>query len=172
MKKIIVVMTLALTTSSAYGVPATIFSTPTKQTDNKVFAGFSWTIGGSAIPQLAIGFRSAKVSSNGDVYGNSLSMNIRLDKPSAGKLKLNYFNGTQTVQGEAGLGYDFSNSQFLFGAGLHGPYLNGGLDYLLGGKFDPYLGIDSIGKYKKPNESCPAPFTPANGRCLFNAPPV
>jgi len=170
-KKIIIAITLSLIAATAFadnGWPATKPSIATKQTDNKFYAGLNWAIGGSFTPQLLFGFRSAKVSSNGDVYGNDVSMSVRLDKFGPGKLKLAYFDGTQNVQGEAGLGYDFASNQFLGGFGLHGPHINGGLDYLFGGKFEPYLGIDSIGRYNKPSVTCPSGYLLVNGACLLN----
>ena len=176
MKKIIAAIALSALASTSFAgfapVSPTITSTPTKKTDNKFYAGLNWTLGESAIPQFVLGFRNAKVTSGGDVYGSSVSMSFHLAKPGPGKLKLGYFEGKDDLQGEAGLGYDFASNKFLGGIGVQGPYLTGVLDYLLGGTFEPYLGVNSIGKYKKPAAntvaSCPVNYTLSGGTCVFN----
>ncbi len=53
--------------------------------------------------------------------------------------------GNTTVQGELGIGFDFANQQPLIGAGIHGPYVEAGANYLFDGQFHPYIGVDSYG---------------------------
>jgi hypothetical protein len=173
MKKIITAIALAAMASSSFAgfapVSPTTTSTPTKETDNKFYAGLNWTLGGGVIPQLVLGFRNAKVESGGSTYGTGISMSFHLNKFAPGKLKLGYFDGQEHLQGEGNVGYDFSSSKFLFGLGAQGPYVNGGVDYLFGDKFDPYFGINTI-DYKKPAPSstltCPTGFHLSGATCL------
>lgn len=53
--------------------------------------------------------------------------------------------GNTTVQGELGIGFDFANQQPLIGAGIHGPYVEAGANYLFDGQFHPYIGVDTYG---------------------------
>jgi len=64
------------------------------------------------------------------------------------------------VQAEVSSGYDFKQGIFV-GGSVKAPYSNLGVDYLFksqDNKLQPYLAIDTLGKYKKPNASitCPA----------------
>ena len=53
--------------------------------------------------------------------------------------------GSTSVQGLAGIGYDFANQQPLLGVGVQGPYVEGGANYLLNGEFHPYIGANIFG---------------------------
>ena len=53
--------------------------------------------------------------------------------------------GSPSVQGEAGIGYDFANQQPLIGIGIQGPYVEGGANYLFNGQLNPYLGVNTFG---------------------------
>lgn len=53
--------------------------------------------------------------------------------------------GSTGVQGLGGVGYDFANQQPFVGIGAQGPYVEGGLNYLFDGQFNPYIGANTFG---------------------------
>ncbi len=53
--------------------------------------------------------------------------------------------GSTCVQGTAGVGYDFANNQALIGAGVQGPYVEGGVNFLFNSELHPYVGVNSFG---------------------------
>jgi hypothetical protein len=67
--------------------------------------------------------------------------------------------GSTHVQGELGVGFEMGSNSPLIGAGLQVPYANGGINYVFVDGFEPYLGVNSIGKAKSRNV-LPPPFLP------------
>lgn len=119
--------------------------------DNKLFAGINWNFGKSSA-ELVVGFRHLRVQSNKDVEGAKLDFTLPFSTSGIGfdKLRLRYVSGTRDVQGEAGGGFSFQSGKPLLGAEVQGPYVLGGLDYVIGGGFQPYVGVNSLGKPKLP----------------------
>ena len=65
--------------------------------------------------------------------------------------------GSTSVQGLAGIGYDFANQQPLLGVGVQGPYVEGGANYLLNGEFHPYVGANIFGGVPQRDTIVPPP---------------
>jgi hypothetical protein len=119
---------------------------------NSVYAALKWTFGEGIKPEALLGFRHAKTVSNGDTDGGDLSISAKfIDGFQIGKLRGKYFNGNENVQAEVGGGYDFNKGLFA-GIGVHAPYSALGIDFLPLAKdrFEPFIQIDTIGRYRKP----------------------
>ena len=125
-------------------------------TDNRVYAGLKWTLNEGISPQAVLGFRHARTESNGNTDGGDISISAKfMGSFQLGKLRAKYFDGKEKVQGEVGGGFDFTKGLFG-GVGVHAPYSLIGLDihpFINGNKFEPYIQIDTIKKYKKNNNS-------------------
>ena len=122
---------------------------------NRGYAGLKWTFGEGAVPSAVIGFRHANVESSGHVDGGDISMSFNfLSGLQLGKLRAKYFNGQENVQGELGGGFDFTKGMFA-GASIQGPYVNLGADYLFNAGFEPYISLNSLRKYHKPQPGVP-----------------
>jgi len=151
-------------------VAPTVTNTSTgsnSRTDNRVLVGINWTFGSKIVPELVLGFRSMKIKSNGDAHGAGLDLTF----PIAGggitfdKIRVKGIDGRYDVQGELGFGYSVLTNGFLLTGGVQLPYVVGGVDYLQNGGWVPYIGINTQGRYKKPNQttghtlSCPTDYT-------------
>jgi hypothetical protein len=79
-----------------------------------------------------------------------IAMPFYSQRPLAPKLRVMGLVGSPSVQGLAGLGYDFANHEPLVGIGFQGPYVEGGVNYLFNGEFHPYIGADTIGSAPDP----------------------
>jgi len=138
---------------------------PNSESDNQVYLGLLWYIGGSHIPQVELGYRNVKVDRHGDVKGGALSMTYY---PGMGfdMLKLKGVKGGRSAQGELGVGYSIQHGAFLGTLGVQGNHITGGLDYLFGVGPKVYGGINTIGKYHKSN-NCPSGtnYNEATGQC-------
>jgi hypothetical protein len=118
---------------------------------NSVYAALKWTFGESIKPEALLGFRHAKTVSNGDTDGGDLSISAKfIDGFQLSKFRAKYFDGKENVQGEIGGGYDFTKGLFA-GIGVHAPYSALGIDFLPLAKdrFEPFIQIDTIGRYRK-----------------------
>lgn len=149
------------------GILLTIFSSAlyagitapiaTSKNDDRPYAGLKWSLNGGIKPEAVLGFRHAKIDSNGDTDGGDISISAKfIDGFSLGQVRAKYFNGKEDVQGEVGGGYDFT--QGIFGSvGVHAPYSNLGLDFLPNAqtKLNPYVQVDSTKGNNKPNPNCP-----------------
>ena len=122
-------------------------------TETRGYVGLKWNLEGGKAPALVLGAVRAKVQANGDVKGADLSFTLNLAggvKPAA--VKLNFMKGKDTLQAEAGVGYDFVKLHPLFGLGANGPFLNGGVDFYNGG-YDPFLGLTTLKRFDKPTST-------------------
>jgi hypothetical protein len=136
------------------GNPVLCTTTQTSQSaiHNSIYAALKWTFGESFKPEAVLGFRHAKVDSNGDTDGGDVSISAKfIDGLELGKLRGKYFNGKDNVQGEVGGGFDFNKGLFT-GIGVHAPYSNLGIDFLPFAKdrLEPYLQLDTIKGNSKP----------------------
>ena len=154
-QKLVLISLLTLSASAFAGgggydlIPGTASGT---LTDNRIYAGLKWTLNEGIKPQAVIGYRHARTESNGDTDGGDLSISAKIiDGFQLGKLRAKYFNGKENVQGEVGGGYDFTKGLFA-GIGVHAPYSTLGIDFLPLAKdrFEPFIQIDTIGRYRKP----------------------
>jgi hypothetical protein len=151
-------------------------TTITKQgrNDNKLFAGINWNWGVRNGATAVIGYRWAKIKDNERVHGALIDMTFALSGAAVGpgEIHLKALQGRRSVQGELGIGYGLQAGAFLLNAGVRGPYVNLGTDYLFGKGWQPYVGIDTLGRVKKPNEvsttTCPPGFDLQNGACFID----
>jgi hypothetical protein len=123
--------------------------------DNKIYAGINWQIGAKASFDAILGFRSTHTSSSGNITGGDLNIGIPINKERFRdiKLKAEYVNGNTTGQGNVGVGYIFGRDKFLGTIGYSLPYVKIGTDYVIKDGFEPYLQINTLDKYRKPNSS-------------------
>jgi hypothetical protein len=177
MKKIILLLLLInplLSFALGPNLPATLIpGAEGTLNDNKLYAGINWQIGVKASFDAILGFRSTHTSSGGNITGGDLNVGIPIDKEHFRdiKLKAEYVNGNTTGQGNLGVGYIFGRDKFLGTIGYSLPYVKLGADYVIKDGFEPYLQINTLDKYKKPNSSastlgCPDPTYPV----LINVP--
>lgn len=160
MKKLFLALLLSLICISAHAggpamYPATINQSSDTDSENRVYAGLKWTLNKGAKPEAVIGYRHARVKSNGDVHGGDISFSFSLlDAFQAGKIRTKYFDGKEKVQGEISAGYDFANGLFI-GAGAKAPFSNIGVDYSLSGNsaWEAYFSLDTLKKYDKPRKN-------------------
>lgn len=163
-------------------VPPTVTTTgvagSATDTVNRGYAGLKWTLGEGLTPAFVVGYRHARVESNGDTRGGDVSFSFNLlNGFQPGKLRAKYFNGQENLQGEVGAGYDFTKGIFA-GVSAQGPFVNLGVDYLFnaGAPFEPYLMLNTLRKYDKPHggsttttTSCPPSYilNAGTGLCDF-----
>jgi hypothetical protein len=148
--------------------------TITKQgrNDNKLFVGINWNWGVREGATAVVGYRWAKVKDNGRVNGALIDLTVALTGAPVGlgEFHVKAFQGSSSAQGELGLGYGFQGEAFLLNGGVRGPFVNLGTDYLFGKGWQPYVGIDTLGRTKGPDEvttsTCPAGFVLTNGACV------
>lgn len=160
-------LTLLSSTALAGSIPTptSITTGAASQTDTKAYLGLNWTLGGGTTPALVLGVFNTKVKSNGDTTGANLAFHVKFAGGLApGKIKLSYLNGSENLQGELGLGYDFVRSSPLAFLGLNAPYVAAGVDAYANPGLVPYVTLHTQGKFDKPTGSittfsCPAGFT-------------
>lgn len=145
-----------------------------KRSDDKFFVGINWTFGaGPAVgPEAIVGFRSTRARSN-SVRGAGLDVTFPFGQGlQLGAVRLKAIDGNRSYQGELGVGYSFASGVPLLTGGLFGSHLMAGTDYLIGTGWQPYVGVHTLGKYRKPRGgvSCPSGFELAGNRCLPSIP--
>lgn len=113
------------------------------------YAGLNVQFGNKITPLLVVGYRHADVGDDGDPKGADIGLYVGLD--GLHSLKLKGFAGKDCVQGELGAGYSFKNNSLLFTGGIQGQHIAGGADFVLGGGFSPYLGVNTISCYDDSN---------------------
>ncbi len=166
LKQLPLFMVALLSTSSAFAIPLgttpVLSAVSTSRDVDNGYAGLKWTLGGSFVPEVVVGFRHANVSSDGNTYGGDVSFSFQVwGGLQPGKIRLKYFNGADYLQGEVGGGYDF-NKGFFAGISGNAPFSNVGVDYHFNDSVPlvPYFMLDSLGQYRKPRVStiitCPS----------------
>ena len=147
------------------GEPSTVPPTIEKSSrnDNSVYVGINWNFGVREGATAVLGYRDAKVKANGNVDGFKIEATWVLSGAPMGfgELRAKYLKGEREVQGEVGAGFSGAHEAFLLNAGVQGPYINGNLDYLFNKGWLASIGVNSLGKVKKPRETlaCPAGYT-------------
>lgn len=121
------------------------------RTDTRLYAGLGWAWGAKAVFETMIGIRTARVDSSGKVSGTDLSASLPFPGMTSVKVKARYINGTTNGQGEIGMGYAFGPGQFLGTAGYSLPYLDLGTDYVLNQGFEPFAGVNTMGRLNTPS---------------------
>lgn len=148
------------------------------QTQTRFYGGLTWSLDKkqNLIPDVTLGLRVLGVSSNNNVSGGDFSVRVRIyDSFSVDSTRLMYVGGNRNIQGNAGLGYSFTNNQILGVAGAESAFARIGSDYQFGeNKLNPFLEVNTI---NRPNQvspsggtpSCPggynAPNAQSNGQC-------
>jgi hypothetical protein len=175
MRWALVALSAAVMVPAAYAgvssIPATV--TQQKKKDNKAFIGLQWNFGVREGLSGVVGYRWATVGLGNKVKGSSLDFTYALTgQTGPGELHLKAFDGKLDVQPELGLGYGFHAGAFLLNVGVQAPNVFLGTEYLFGKGLQPYIGINTIGKYKNaPDElSCPIGYTLSGTVC--NATPA
>lgn len=137
-----------------------------QHTENRVYAGISWTFGGKQglVPQLVLGARSLRVKSSDAVSGGDLNVRLNVFHGfSIDSLRLGYVGGNRDVQGNIGGGYSFADSKLLGTAAIQANYSRVGTDYVFGsGEIRPYAEINSLQKPKNVGGGavgCPSGYT-------------
>ena len=154
-------------------IPATV--TKQKSKDNKAFVGLQWNFGVREGLSAVVGYRWATVGPDNKARGQQLDFTYALTGNSGpGELHLKGFDGRRDLQGELGFGYGFHAGAFLLNFGAQGPNVNVGADYLFGKGFQPYVGVNSVGKYKNESDllSCPSGYTLSGATCNPDIVPV
>jgi hypothetical protein len=143
--------------------------TRTGRHENRVYAGINWNFGVRDGATVVLGYRAAKVSSGGHVDGFKAEIGYVLSGAPTGlaEARVKYLNGSRSAQGEVGAGFSFASQAPLVNLGVQGPYINGGADYLFGKGSLASIGVNTLGKAKKPIEtaSCPAGSVLVSGLC-------
>jgi hypothetical protein len=137
--------------------------------DNRVYVGINWNFGVRDGATVVVGYRAAKISSSDHVQGVKVEVGYVLGGAPSGlaEARLKYLNGSRSAQGEIGAGFSFASQAPLVNAGVQGPYLNGGVDYLFGKGSLASIGVNTLGRAKKATETatCPAGSVLVNGVC-------
>ncbi len=126
--------------------PPPPISSVTGTSETAAAIGLRFEFGDNA-PEIVGTVRHTYTDTNNTVTGGLAELAIPLTnkKHFGPKIRAMGLVGSTSVQGEAGIGYDFANQQPLIGVGIQGPYIEGGANYLFDGEFHPYLGIDTFG---------------------------
>ena len=154
-------------------VPPTVPADVTKNSrnDNKIYAGINWNWGAREGATAVIGYRAAKVRSNDRVRGAKIEVSYVLSGApmGLGEVRVKALAGKRSVQGELGAGFSFQGQAALLNAGVQGPYVNGGTDYLFGKGWMPYVGVNTLGRVKGATEtfSCPAGYDLSGSTCTL-----
>ncbi|MEO8312765.1 MAG: hypothetical protein ABI520_16465 [Caldimonas sp.] len=143
--------------------------TRTGRHDNRFYAGINWNFGVRDGATVVVGYRGAKVSSGGHVDGFKAEIGYVLSGAPSGlaEARLKYLNGSRSAQGEAGVGFSFASQAPLVNLGVQGPYANGNYDYLFGKGSLGSIGVNTLGRARKPTETatCPAGSSLVSGLC-------
>lgn len=155
-------------TSGGGGTPPTIVKS--SRNDNSLYVGINWNFGVRTGATAVLGYRDAKVKSNGNVDGFKVEATWVLSGAPMGfgELRAKYLKGERSAQGEVGLGFSGAHEAFLIHGGVQGPYINGGVDYLFNKGWLASIGVNSLGKVKKPKETttCPSGTTFDGTLCI------
>ncbi len=153
--------------------PPTVAASINKESrnDNKLYAGINWNFGARTGATAVLGYRAAKVRANDRVRGAKVEVSYVLSGApmGLGELRVKGLAGSRSLQGELGAGYGFQGQAFLLTGGVQGPYVNAGADYLFGPGWQPYVGVNTLGKAKGAREtsSCPAGYSLSGSTCTL-----
>ncbi len=130
--------------------------------NNSIYAGINWNFGVRNGATAVLGYRDARVKSNGNVDGFKVEATWVLSGAPMGfgELRAKYLRGKRSAQGEVGVGFSGAHEAFLLNAGVQGPYANGGVDYLFNKGWLASIGVNTLKKVRKPEETltCPAGY--------------
>lgn len=143
----------------------------TSRTENRALLGINWTFGSKAVPELVLGFRSMKIKTNGDASGAGVDLTFPLANGTIAfdKVRLKGIDGRYDGQGELGVGYSMIANSFLLTGGVQLPYVVGGADYLIYGGWVPYVGVNTVDRYRKPSLNTTRSLSCGSGFSLIAA---
>ena len=135
----------------AMTAPAFAASSTTSRHETAALIGLQWNFGVNT-PELVLGVRSTNIRPSGTVTGVKFDVAIPLSatdwqKPTVRVLGV---GGRRNALAEAGLGYSFTSSSIVIGAGVQAPFVNGGFNFAPGSSVMPYFGVNSFNRPKKP----------------------
>ena len=124
-------------------IPAATFS---GVSDTRAGIGLRFEFGDDAA-EIVGSVRHTWTDTNNTVTGGlaEIALPVITKRNHGPKIRALGLVGSTSVQGLAGIGYDFANQQPLLGVGVQGPYVEGGVNYLLNGEFHPYIGANTYG---------------------------
>ena len=128
--------------------------------DTRAGIGLRYEFGDNAVEVVGI-VRQTYTNANNNVTGvlGEVAFPFISQRKKLPKLRVMGMYGSTSVQGEAGLGYDFANQQPLLGLGVQGPYVEGGMNVLLNQEFHPYIGVNTFGGVpERTTTAAPAPL--------------
>jgi len=133
----------ATTTTSAFE--------PSDAYETQFLGGVQWNFG-TSVPELVLGFRQTRTSTDDDVIGGKLDFAFPLNAHFLDGFTVRGMGlaGDRDAQGEFGVGLRGWNFKPLLAAGAQGPYVNGGANYIFGEGFEPYLGANSLSQPRRP----------------------
>jgi hypothetical protein len=138
--------------------------------DNSIYAGINWNFGARNGATAVLGYRGAKIKSNGHVDGYKAEVTwVLTGAPMGfGEARVKYLNGRRSAQGEIGIGFSGAHEAFLINGGVQGPYANGSVDYLFDKGYLASIGVNSLNKVKNRKETltCPNGFTLDVDTCI------
>ena len=132
--------------AGGFPLPPAPITTVTGTNDTRAGIGLRFEFGDNAA-EIVGTVRQTYTDTNNNVSGGmgEIAMPVFTQRKRLPKLRLMGLYGSTSVQGEAGIGYDFANQQPLLGLGVQGPYVEGGVNILLNQEFHPYIGANTFG---------------------------
>ncbi len=127
--------------------------------DDKAYVGIQWDMNVRNSATVVLGYRSAKVGSDDKVHGAAAEVTFALTGPlrGPGEIRIKGFDGKRKSQGELGVGYSLLHRAFLLNAGVQGNHVYGGVDYLFGPGFKPYVGVNTLGRHDAVSQTATCP---------------
>jgi hypothetical protein len=127
--------------------------------DTQVFGGLKWNFG-DMTPEVELGVRRVVTRQDDDAFGGKADLAFKItpnfwETPT---FRLMGDAGKRDALGEFGLGLSGLDFKPLIAAGVQGPYVDGGANYVFGKGLDPYIGATSLGPPKSPRDGtlyCP-----------------
>jgi len=140
------VMAVFCTADVAFAGLGTPVTTVTGVSDTRAGIGLRFEFGDNTA-QVVASVRHTYTNTDNNVTGALAEIAIPVfpNTNFAPKIRAMGLIGSTSVQGEAGVGYDFTNLQPLIGVGIQGPYVEAGANLLLSGELHPYIGANTFG---------------------------
>lgn len=165
--KLVSISFLAVYTNSLYAgsfmPPVAPTYTGDSRNEHRAYAGLVWSLKekNSIVPDLTLGFRSMRIKSNDNITGGDISARIKFENGiNYDSTRLTYIGGDRDLQGNIGIGYSNTYSNFLGTFALQVPHLRFGTDFeFINKKFLPYFEVNTL---QKPNNVNRIPSCPNN----------
>ncbi len=143
-------LTLATQLAAGTGTPPPM-SVTTGGDTTKAFVGLNWVFGsGPSKAEAIIGVAHGSNDASDHVTGGKAAIHFDLqDGLKFGKIKLTGLKGTNHVQAELGLGFNFLTNQIFGIGGINGSHFALGADVSFDGGTMGYAGIHTIGEFDK-----------------------